>query len=342
MRKKLILAVLLTSVLFFHSCGERGIIPKDVMAQIYYDMYMNDQAIKSKYIYRRMSDTLHVYTPIFEKYGYTEEDYRRSVEHYLLNPEKFEKIFKRTLQDLEKRKNLLDALIAAEEKRALRWDFIDSLEYYTADTIQSSAYYRALRMLFFKPDTLVPNSPVIDSIFMERPQNIYTIFNDSIYNSDRHFAFYKNLGIFPALPPKDTTDSLVAMVEKIEKMEEKPEKKADEAKPEKKPKTKDKATPANKQLEKDVRGNIKNNPKNKDKDPRAGKNLKGDKNNPKGIKKQAPDVNKSTNRQIKPSQIAPGNKNKATNNPKQNKSENKGILKKKAEKQQQNKENKEK
>lgn len=224
MRKKLIFTVILSTLLFLQSCEKRGIIPKDVMSQIYYDMYMNDQAVKSRYIFRRMSDTLHIYAPVFEKYGYTEEDYRRSMEYYLMEPEKLEKIFKKTLSNLEKRKSILDAMIAAEEKRTLKWDFIDSLEYFTADTIQSSGYYRALRMLFFKPDSIVPNSPVPDSGFMDRPTNIYTIFNDSILNSDKHFRFHTTLGIFPALPKADTlqlSDSLSSSVDsiKVEKIE---------------------------------------------------------------------------------------------------------------------------
>lgn len=208
MLRKLTIAIFALICFLPQSCRNRDIIPKDIMSQIYYDMYINDQSVKSKYIFRRMSDTLHVYAPIFEKYGYSVEDYQKSVNHYLLDPEEFEDIFKETVTLLEKKKALLEALIAAEEKRSIRWEFLDSLEYFTADTIQSSRYYRTLRILFFQADTIVPNSPVIDSAFMDRPRSRFEIFSDSVLNSDKDFKFYKTLGIFPALPHKDTLDTL--------------------------------------------------------------------------------------------------------------------------------------
>lgn len=165
------------------------------MADIYYDIYITDQLIKGERSFKRMSDTSLVYEPIFNRYGYTTADYNASVQHYLERPDKFSKLLKEVQNRLEVRKVHLERELAEEQKRMFRWAFADSLEAYTADSIQSSGYYRTLRMIFFKPDTLVPSSPLPDTAFMERPQNIFTIFSDSLYRADENFRFYTTLGI---------------------------------------------------------------------------------------------------------------------------------------------------
>lgn len=187
-----VIAVILILATLLTSCGKKkGIIPRDVMSEIYYDIYMADQAIKSKFIFKRMADTLMIYEPIFNRYGYTTEDYSRSVEYYLERPAKFEDIFEETKLKLEKRRAQLQNLLIAEGKRPRLWNLIDSLELYTSDSIHAGRVYKNLRIMFFKPDTLVPDSPVIDSAFLERPVNQFLIFNDSALNADRYFKFYE-------------------------------------------------------------------------------------------------------------------------------------------------------
>lgn len=181
------------------SCRNRGIIPEDTMAKIYYDMYMTDQAVKENVRFRRMTDTLLIYEPIFNKYGYTSEDYTRSVNIYLVKPEKMERIFEDTRTMLDKREAQLKIILEAEGKRSRKWTILDSLEILTADGISSGRFYKTLRMMNFKPDTLVPMSPVPDTSFMERPQNPFMLFNDSAMNADSKFEFYKTLGYMEEL-----------------------------------------------------------------------------------------------------------------------------------------------
>lgn len=174
------------------SCSDkRGIIPEDTMSRIYYDMYMTDEALSINYSFRRMADTTNIYEPIFKKYGYTSEDYRRSVSYYLEKPDRFEDVFVKTKEMLEIRKKEIENILEAEGKRPRLWPLIDSLELYTAEGIHAGRVYKNLRMMFFKPDSLVPDSPVIDSAFMERPVNTFLVFNDSALNADRTFTFYR-------------------------------------------------------------------------------------------------------------------------------------------------------
>lgn len=183
---------------------ERGIIPEDVMSKIYYDMYMTDEAIKSGNRFRRMTDTLLVYEPIFRRYGYTSEDYTRSVGYYLEHTDIYQEIFERTGQMMEKREAELKAILEAESNTPVRWSIIDSLDILTADGIHSPLYYKYMRILFFKPDTVLLRSPMPDSAAYGRPQNPFMLFSDSALNADRSFEFFMTDGLMNEL---DTASS---------------------------------------------------------------------------------------------------------------------------------------
>ena len=190
-----IFIILTAALLCLSSCREKeSIIPKDIMSQIYYDIYMTDEAVDVNYRLRRMADTMRVYEPIFNRYGYTTEDYNRSVNFYMERPDKFEDVFEDTKTMLEKRKAELNSILEAEGKRPRLWSLVDSLELYTSEGIHAGMVYKYMRVLFFKPDSTIPESPVIDSAFIERPVNQFLIFNDSALNADKDFTFHSTLG----------------------------------------------------------------------------------------------------------------------------------------------------
>lgn len=197
------------TVLAASSClRNRDIIPEDVMSSIYYDMYMTDEAVKADLKYRRMIDTLMIYEPVFNRYGYTSEDYTRSVNYYLERPDRFLEVFEKTKHMLEMRGAELKKIIEAEENRPRNWPLIDSLEILTADGVHSPLMYKCLRMLFFKPDTLLQSSPLPDSSAMLRPRYPFMIFSDSALNSDSRFEFYSSLGFMLEL--KEAADTTAA------------------------------------------------------------------------------------------------------------------------------------
>lgn len=87
------------------SCGgdEPVVIPRSTLSEIYAEMLVTDQWIVSTPSIRLIADTSLVYEPILQKYGYTGDDYRRSVEHYMDDPERFARIFRETADILDMR-----------------------------------------------------------------------------------------------------------------------------------------------------------------------------------------------------------------------------------------------
>lgn len=91
MRKALhIAAVLLVAVTL--SCRGPRLIPRDELADIYYEMFMADQQIRDNMPLRRQADTMLVYEAVFNRYGYDTDDYLYSVRTYLKDPERFAKL----------------------------------------------------------------------------------------------------------------------------------------------------------------------------------------------------------------------------------------------------------
>lgn len=105
------------------SCGQDKdkLIPRNKLAEIYAEMFVTDQWIVSTPSVRRMADTSLVYEPILEKYGYSSEDYRLSVEKYLDDPDRFSKILRTSVEILDRKLEVLK-----EEKAKL--DHIRALE----------------------------------------------------------------------------------------------------------------------------------------------------------------------------------------------------------------------
>ena len=105
-------------ILFLTSCvGNRArVIPRGELAEIYAEMMITDQWILNTPNVRLIADTSLVYEPILQKYGYDADDYRRSVEEYMDDPERFARILRETGQILEARLEVLEVKKAEMER----------------------------------------------------------------------------------------------------------------------------------------------------------------------------------------------------------------------------------
>ena len=105
-------------VLFLTSCvGNRErVIPRAELAEIYAEMMIIDQWILNTPNVRLIADTSQVYGPILEKYGFDADDYRKSVDVYMDDPERFSKILRETVEILEARYKDLEVQKAEMER----------------------------------------------------------------------------------------------------------------------------------------------------------------------------------------------------------------------------------
>ncbi len=105
----------LAAVIGLASCSsdEPEVITRGKLAGIYAEMLVTDQWIANTPGIRHIADTSLVYEPILNKYGYDSEDYRKSVDFYMNDPERFSRILRTSSEILDER---LDELLAEKAR----------------------------------------------------------------------------------------------------------------------------------------------------------------------------------------------------------------------------------
>jgi hypothetical protein len=106
---RIVLAVLVSAICLC-SCGREGrVIPKSKLSKIYAEMFLADAWLVSAPMDAKgKADTMAFYEPIFEKYGYTVEDYWASVSYYLQDPDRFSRVLRKSSVMLENEFNVLE------------------------------------------------------------------------------------------------------------------------------------------------------------------------------------------------------------------------------------------
>ena len=173
-----IIAVIAAMVLLA-SCSRDGaeVIPRSKLSQIYADMLMTDQWILSTPGFRHIADTSLVYEPILKKYGYDSEDYRKTIEVYMNDPERFSRILRTTvsifderLAELHKQEKLLEEA-EARRKRLAKLKFesdINMNEFFPC--LYEEPYVHYYDSVSFEPDSALwiyrlQHIPATDTVF---------------------------------------------------------------------------------------------------------------------------------------------------------------------------------
>ena len=151
-----VLAVLICGIITSCAKEDTRVIPRKKMARIYAEMLVTDQWITSTPGLRMVADTSLVYEPILEKYGYDSDDYRKSIDVYMDDPERFARILRTAgeilqerIVELEKQQKILDmkALLPV-----LEYD-IDWNEFFPY--IYEEPYVHNYDSITFEPDSVL-------------------------------------------------------------------------------------------------------------------------------------------------------------------------------------------
>ena len=140
----IVLALLLVA-----ACGPHRI-PSDDMEDIVYRMLVQDQQLRQDPKLRKQADTMLVYEGIFQAYGYNTDDFLFSLEYYLEEPVRMEKVMGNVGDRLEKESKALQKEIDLE-----RWRD------------------KMLKIYGMAPDTTWPKPPVrpVDTLLVRMGQD---------------------------------------------------------------------------------------------------------------------------------------------------------------------------
>ena len=113
--KKLLL--LIVPFVLAVSC-QRGpeLISRGDMEEIMHDVLLQDQYLKVTSQSKRLMDTTLVYEGIFEQYGYTTDDFLYSLDYYLEDPSRMEKLMENVEERLKD-----EAKVVAQEVKDENW-----------------------------------------------------------------------------------------------------------------------------------------------------------------------------------------------------------------------------
>ena len=117
------ITVIVTALaLLLSSCGkddEAKVIPRGKLSEIYAEMLVTDQWITSTPGMRMIADTSLVYAPILEKYGYDLDDYIKSMDVYMDDPERFSRIFRKSGEIIAERLEDAEIRLTEEQTKAM-------------------------------------------------------------------------------------------------------------------------------------------------------------------------------------------------------------------------------
>ena len=170
-------AVAALTLLASCSRDESEVIPRGKLSEIYAEMLMTDQWITSTPGFRHIADTSLVYEPILEKYGYDSEDYRKTVDVYMDDPERFSRILRNTvailderLEELREQEKILEEQEARRKRlEKLRYDSdLDFNEFFPRLSVEPYVHY--YDSLSVEPDSVLwiyrlHNVPATDTLY---------------------------------------------------------------------------------------------------------------------------------------------------------------------------------
>ena len=110
-------------------CGGPQIIPDDELAQIFSEAYIQNAYLSA---FARGYDTLDIYTPIWERYGYTEEDVRFSIGNFSKRKSaKLSDVVDQAIRIIEKEKALANYKLAVRDtlREIGRRRFVQTVHY---------------------------------------------------------------------------------------------------------------------------------------------------------------------------------------------------------------------
>ena len=191
----------LAMILILVSCigGKDRVIPRAKLAEIYAEMFITDQWISTTHSVRRQADTSLVYEPILAKYGYTSADYRRSVDKYMDDPDRYSRILRTTGQILDRKLEELHKRELELAKLKERQEYLEGLRFEADFNAEEFFPY-----LFDEPYVHYYDSLDVkpDSILM-----VYRLINinrtDTLYDGVR-MVLKDSLAIKDSLSIKDT------------------------------------------------------------------------------------------------------------------------------------------
>jgi hypothetical protein len=150
--------------LFLSSCQKDKVLSKSKMAEIVGQMYLADQFAKQNPEFSMSADSLLMYKPIFDKYGCTLLEYRKSLKYYLADKDTYSKILKNAEDILQAQLNIIGG-----GGKYGSYPVMDSIRLRGGNYVASNPHLRAQRWIVAQDEDYI--CTMMDSFATDVPQN---------------------------------------------------------------------------------------------------------------------------------------------------------------------------
>ncbi|MBR4801662.1 MAG: DUF4296 domain-containing protein [Bacteroidales bacterium] len=111
------ITALLAAMLLSYACSKSGMLSKNDVADIMYEMFLADEYAKKYPKINKAADSLLLYQHIFDKYGCSLEDYRNSIKFYIGDEKAYTYILKRAVQTAKDSASRANKEVGKEQPR---------------------------------------------------------------------------------------------------------------------------------------------------------------------------------------------------------------------------------
>lgn len=169
------------------------VIDKSDMAKIIADLYLADQILEEGTEKRVQADTMLVYMPIIEKYGYTLNDYKKSIEYYLQKDDTYKKLHIKAKGILSDRARELKKVVDAARKTSndntpIYWQARTDVFTTPNNELINDPFLRAFKWLAMQDIKIKWN--VLDTTVTDSPKNVIWWLNNL---SAKHLTFRERI-----------------------------------------------------------------------------------------------------------------------------------------------------
>jgi len=186
-------------VIITASCSNKDIIPRDQLPQILAEMYIADRSVMNDPQKMARVDSVLVYEPVLQKYGYNTKTLINTFNYYLPTPQKLKSSFTAARKILEERMGDIRIRIAVAEKSDSIFAPIhklireaDSLKY--MDSYQRSLRWMIAPEIFPKRGIYIPDSL---SNRYEHPKMLIWWQNNFKTERKKFYQYEKNSSTIP-------------------------------------------------------------------------------------------------------------------------------------------------
>lgn len=187
------ITAILASLLLLSSCNQ-GLIPRGKLSKIISDIYLSDKYLSSNQEKLTIADSAMLYEPILNSYGYTSEDFIKTIAYYVERPAKLKTVYLKAQESLQEELDIVNIQLTQEGKAdSLRMAIIRELSTDNKNNIEPDSRIRSLRWIIFPQIEEIPVriTPDTSAINFDAPVSHFW-WTRSLRQHTKPFNLYEN------------------------------------------------------------------------------------------------------------------------------------------------------